>query len=89
MCCPRRAFFIPFASRFHTGSYELANLLNIRLLQFTQKKSALDELAEWLARDRGLVDTVDKKDRSNFIKNVKKHFVAAWPLEKGKDGTDG
>ena len=86
---PAQSILYPVCFAVPYGDYELANLLNIRLLQFTQKKSALDELAEWLARDRGLVDTVDKKDRSNFIKNVKKHFVAAWPLEKGKDGTDG
>jgi len=85
---PAQSILFPVCFAVPYADYELANLLNIRLLQFTQKKSALDELAEWLAKDRGLVDTVEKKGRSDFIKDVKKHFVAAWPLEVEMDGTD-
>jgi Bacterial extracellular solute-binding proteins, family 3 len=61
-------FPVCFAVRI--GDYQLANLLNIRLLQLTQKESALSLLTKELKGD---------PQYSQYVNEVKRHFVDEWP----------
>jgi hypothetical protein len=86
---PPRSILYPVCFAVPFGDYQLANLLNIRLLQLTQKKSALDELAEWLFRNQPLVDGKRPEENlTKFVENVKTHFVDEWPSMELKDGTN-
>lgn len=58
------------------SDYQLVNLLNIRLLQFTQMGGALPLLAKQLSSYQKDTLTVEE---------VKKHFVAEWPNSVKKD----
>jgi len=86
---PANSILYPVCFAVPYGDYQLANLLNIRLLQLTRQESALDQMAEWLANDRRLMDgeKPEEKFRTKFIEKVKTHFVAEWPSMEEKDGT--
>jgi ABC-type amino acid transport substrate-binding protein len=54
------------------GDYQLANLLNIRLLQLTRKDGVIDLLAQKLSKAQG---------KSVSLEEVKLHFVSEWPSD--------
>jgi ABC-type amino acid transport substrate-binding protein len=73
---PQILYPVCFALRL--GDYQLANLLNIRLLRFTQGGGAFPRLAERLAKTGS--DHLTEEE-------IKRHFVAEWPSPvAGKGG---
>jgi hypothetical protein len=80
---PWNSILYPVCFAVHRGDYQLANLLNIRLLHVTQAQSALEQLGIWLMKDRGIEKLEDKEAFSN---ELKRHFVAEWPYGKLRDG---
>jgi len=67
---PWHQILYPVCFAVRQGDYNLANLLNIRLLQMTQNDGALDLLAKKLGDDPRYCPYVDE---------LKLHFVAEWP----------
>jgi hypothetical protein len=76
---PAHEIIYPVCFAVRIGDYQLADFLNIRLLQYSQAGGAFDLLAKTLASDPGNRLTEDE---------VKEHFVAQWPCPiETKDAT--
>ena len=70
---PLHQILYPVCFALRLGDYQLANLLNIRLLRFTQGGGAFPGLAKRLAASG---DHLTEEE-------VRRHFVAEWPLKGG------
>ncbi len=71
---PYYRILYPVCYAVRLGDYQLANLLNIRLLQLTRVQSALDRLVDKLLKE--------PSTRNLYTEEyIRKHFVNQWPTE--------
>jgi len=71
---PYHRILYPVCYAVRLGDHQLANLLNIRLLQLTRKQSALDRLVYKLLNEPSTKNLYTEQ-------YIRKHFVNEWPTE--------
>jgi hypothetical protein len=89
---PLHQILYPVCFAVRLGDYQLANLLNIRLLRLTQEKGgALPFVIEKLLSKEKSTEITDNPVHLT-AEDVKRHFVAEWPDQSKmsivKDGTN-